>query len=116
MLADLHDAESAAVSLAHNGTTVIARSGDQGAVFYRNETRIHFPAYPVTVQDTVGAGDTFDGAYIAAILSGCTAADAMRFANAAAAICVSRPGGRSGPTLAELQAFLSAQPSCEIPL
>lgn len=110
LLADRHDAETAALSLAQNGTTVIARSGDQGAVLYTQNQRLHFPAFSVTVADTVGAGDTFDGAFIAAVCSDCTVADAMRFANAAAAICVSKPGGRSGPTLAELHAFLENHP------
>ena len=110
LLAEQHDAETAAQSLSMDGTVVIARNGDQGAVFYQSGTRVHFPAFHVSVSDTVGAGDTFDGAYIAALMSGCAQADAMRFANAAAAICVSRPGGRSGPTVPELHAFLADHP------
>ena len=110
LLAAQHDAETAAQTLSSDGTVVIARSGDQGAVFYHRGQRVHFPAYPVTVRDTVGAGDTFDGAYIAACMSGCSYEDAMRFANAAAAICVSKPGGRSGPTVPELHAFLAQFP------
>ena len=105
LLADRHDAESAAASLAQNGTVVIARNGDQGAVLYQNEQRTHFPAFPVCVADTVGAGDTFDGAYIAAQMQGMDRMRSMQIANAAAAICVSRPGGRSGPTQDELLAF-----------
>ena len=61
----------------------------------------------MTVADTVGAGDTFDGAFIAAILSGKCDADALREANAAAAICVSKTSGRGSPTRAELDTFLS---------
>lgn len=110
LLAAMHDAESAAATLAQNGRVVIARSGDQGAVFYRNGRRMHFPAFPVDVVDTVGAGDTFDGAYIAAILSGKSFADAMRIGNAASAICVSKPGGRNGPTRNELLSFLEQHP------
>lgn len=107
MLANEHDAELAAKKLAEHGAAVIARSGDQGADLYRKEVRLHSPAFPVSVVDTVGAGDTFDGAFIASILSGATDADALRIANAAAAICVSKPSGRGSPTLAELDAFLS---------
>jgi sugar/nucleoside kinase (ribokinase family) len=107
MLANERDAELSARKLAENGAAVIARSGAQGADLYRGDSRLHFPAFPVTVADTVGAGDTFDGAFIAAILSGKSDADALREANAAAAICVSRPSGRGSPTREALDAFLT---------
>ncbi len=107
LLAGERDAELAAQKLAAHGAAVISRSGDQGADLFRNRTRIHAPAFPVTVADTVGAGDTFDGAFIAAKLSGLSDADAMQEANAAAAICVSKPSGRGSPARAELDAFLA---------
>lgn len=107
MLANERDAELSARKLAENGAAVIARSGAQGADLYRGDSRLHFPAFPVTVADTVGAGDTFDGAFIAAILSGKSDADALREANAAAAICVSRPSGRGSPTREALDVFLT---------
>ena len=106
MLADEHDAELAAKKLSLSGAAVVARNGDQGAALYRAGTRLHAPAFSVPVVDTVGAGDTFDGAFIAAILSGLSDADAMTEANAAAAICVSKSSGRGSPTRAELDAFL----------
>ena len=107
MLANERDAELSARKLGENGAVVIARSGAQGADLYRGDRRLHSPAFPVTVADTVGAGDTFDGAFIAAILSGKSDADALREANAAAAICVSKPSGRGSPSRAELDAFLT---------
>ena len=107
LLAGERDAEFAAQKLAAHGSAVISRSGDQGADLFRNGTRIHAPAFSVTVADTVGAGDTFDGAFIAAKLSGLSDADAMQEANAAAAICVSKPSGRGSPARAELDAFLA---------
>lgn len=109
LLGGERDAELAAKKLCADGATVISRSGDQGADLYRGETRLHAPAFPVAVADTVGAGDTFDGAFIAAVLNGLSDADALKTANAAAAICVSRPGGRGSPTRAELDAFLAQQ-------
>lgn len=107
MLAEEHDTQLAAQKLAAHGATVIARSGDQGANLCRAGTHLHSPAFRVTVVDTVGAGDTFDGAYIAAKLSGKSDAEALCEANAAAAICVSKSSGRSGPTRRELDAFLA---------
>ena len=108
LLAHERDPELAARRLAEAGAIVISRSGEHGADLYCETTRIHAPAFPVTVADTVGAGDTFDGAYIAAILSGCGYEDALTLANAAAAICVSRSSGRASPNRAELDAFLCA--------
>lgn len=108
LLAEEHDAELAAEKLAEGGAVVISRSGSQGADLYRNGTRIHAPAFPVTVADTVGAGDTFDGAFIAAKLCGLSDADALLEANAAAAICVSKTSGRGSPLRAELDAFLAS--------
>ncbi len=106
LLTDRHDAETAAMSLAENGTVVIARNGAQGAVYYCKNERIHSPAFPVEVIDTIGAGDTFDGAYIAACMRGLVPAEALREANAAAAVCVGSHSGRGCPTDPELQAFL----------
>lgn len=107
MLANERDAELASIKLSESGAAVIARSGEQGADLYKNGVRLHSPAFPVTVADTVGAGDTFDGAFIAAILSGLSDAEALKEANAAAAICVSKTSGRASPTRAELDAFLA---------
>ncbi len=107
MLAEERDAEVAARKLSESGAAVIVRSGAQGADLYRDGVRLHSPAFPVTVDDTVGAGDTFDGAFIAAILHGLSDAGTLKEANAAAAICVSKSSGRASPTRQELDAFLS---------
>ena len=106
LLAGERDPETAARTLAAGGATVIVRSGELGADLYCRDERLHYPAFRVSVADTVGAGDTFDGAYIAARLNGLTNADAIREANAAAAICVSQRSGRASPTRSELDAFL----------
>ena len=106
LLTEQHDAETAALNLSENGTAVIARSGAQGAVYYCGGERIHSPAFPVCVVDTVGAGDTFDGAYIAARMHGLAPAAALCEANAAAAVCVGSRSGRACPTRSELHAFL----------
>ena len=44
------------------------------------------------VLDTVGAGDTFNGALASALAAGQLLPAAVRYANAAAAICVTRAG------------------------
>lgn len=62
--------------------------------------------FRVTVVDTVGAGDTWTGAFATRIVEGAAAAEAARFANAAAALAVTRPGAQSGiPRRAEVEEF-----------
>ncbi len=75
------------------------------------------PAPPVRVVDTVGAGDTFGGAFLACLVHGgvtrATVADeeallgAARFAVRASAMVCERPGANP-PTLAELGGWPSA--------
>jgi sulfofructose kinase len=61
----------------------------------------------VTVVDTLAAGDVFHAAFTLAIAERQGIAEAARFANAAAALKCTRPGGRTGaPTRTEVEAFL----------
>jgi len=66
-------------------------------------------AFPVEAVNTVGAGDCFNGAFAAALLEGLDAFQAARFASAAAAISVTRPGAQSSmPNRVEVDDFLAA--------
>jgi ribokinase len=60
------------------------------------------------VVDTTGAGDCFTSAFAVARLRGKGMEDALRFATAAAAVCIQRSGAMpSMPSDAEVEAFLS---------
>jgi ribokinase len=71
------------------------------------------PAFPVEASDTVGAGDTFLGAFAAALARSDPDAvrshdpDPVRFAQAAAALKCTRPGAQNAPSLVEVQRFLA---------
>jgi sugar/nucleoside kinase (ribokinase family) len=68
------------------------------------------PAYQVDVVDTLGAGDTFHGAFTLMLAEGMAERPAMRFAAATAALKCTRYGGiLSAPTRAEVEAFLAAR-------
>jgi sugar/nucleoside kinase (ribokinase family) len=63
--------------------------------------------FAVEAIDTNGAGDTHVGAFISALARGIQPHSAVRYANAASAIAVTRHGGASGPSHDEILEFLS---------
>ncbi|BCL76053.1 ribokinase [Jeongeupia sp. HS-3] len=68
----------------------------------------HQPSYPVAAVDSTGAGDTFNGAIAAFWDLGLAAA--ARYACAAGALSVTRPGAQGGmPTRADVDAFLATR-------
>jgi sulfofructose kinase len=91
-----------------DATMVVTQGGD-GVSWLDEAGRLcHLPAYRVEAVDTLGAGDVFHGALALAIAEGQSLEQALRFSSAAAAIKVSRFGGRLGaPKRAELMAFMA---------
>lgn len=75
--------------------TVVITLGGNGAYYSAPEGRGHVPPVPVKAIDTVGAGDTFNGALVVALSEGKGLVDAIRFACQAAAISVTRPGSQA---------------------
>jgi ribokinase len=70
---------------------LIITLGVKGAVIvgYRNQI---VPPYPVQSVDTTGAGDAFNGGLAVALARGDTLIEAVKFANAAAALSTTCPG------------------------
>ena len=67
------------------GLDFILTLGGEGLLhFAPDETRLHYPATPVEVVDTTGAGDTFVGALSAALAKGAAMTEALPVAGAAA--------------------------------
>ena len=84
-------AERAADCLLARGVkTVIITLGPRGAFVASEEFRGLVPGFEVKAVDTTGAGDVFNGALAVALARQQPLADAVRFANAAAAISVTR--------------------------
>ena len=75
--------------------TVIVTMGSAGAMIVSNSGVEKVSTDTVTAVDTVGAGDTFNGALLVALSERQSLPDAVRFANAAAAIAVTRRGAQS---------------------
>ena len=101
----LASAETAAIALLAAGAgKVIVTLGEQGALFASARGVVHFPAPKVTALDSTAAGDTFVGGFAAALAQGRSEIQAIRFAQAAAALSVTRLGAQpSIPTLAEVK-------------
>jgi sulfofructose kinase len=79
----------------------------------RHEAR-HQPAYRVNTVDTTGCGDTFHGAYAAALAECLPIAERLRLASAAAALKSRHHGGQAGiPTRVEVDAFLRENNTCD---
>ena len=105
----LADAPELAAALRKLGPrSVVLKLGDQGSYYAGEGGAFHTPAFPVEVRDTTAAGDTFNAALAAALAEGQAMEPALRFANAAAAISVTRLGAQaSAPTRGEVDRFLA---------
>jgi len=93
---------SAAQVLRSKGVkNLIVTLGDKGALFMNsNETRF-INGHKVKAVDTTAAGDCFNGAFAVALSEGKNVEDAIRFANKAASISVTRVGAQSSMPLRE---------------
>ena len=92
--------------LARGLRTVIITLGANGALVATRDSKQLLPGIRVKAVDCTAAGDVFNGALAVAISEGKSLFDAVRFANAAAAISVTRPGAQpSAPQRKEIDAF-----------
>jgi len=100
----LADCEAVLVTQGERGMTLVSRSGET----------LHVPGLPVKVRDVSGAGDTVAAALALALAAGADWETALRVANAAAAVAVSKKGA-AVVTSSELRrrilphAFLAAE-------
>ena len=103
-------AEAAARSLLAAGVgAVVITLGGKGALAVTPDSVQHVPGRPVQVVDTTGAGDAFSGALAVALAEGQALVPAVAFANAAAALQVTRFGTAPAmPYREEVLAFLKA--------
>lgn len=85
---------------------IIVTMGSRGVKYFDGSEMKIVPSYNVEVVDTTGAGDTFCGGLAAALVRGDNLEDAIKFANKAAAISITKLGAQSGmPTLEEFNNF-----------
>jgi ribokinase len=88
--------------------SVIVKLGDQGCVYCGPDGTFSAPPFPMRAVDSTAAGDTFNAALSVALAEGAAMENALRFANAAAAISVTRAGAQtSAPVRAEVESLLA---------
>lgn len=96
--------------LALGPKSVVLKLGDAGCFYSDGREEFYAPGFQVEAVDTTAAGDTFNAALAVALAEGRRIAEALPFANAAAAISVTRLGAQSSaPNRVEVEQFLSAQ-------
>ena len=86
---------------------VLITMGSRGVYAASADLRELVPAFEVEPVDTTAAGDVFSGTLAVAFAEGKSLAEAARFANAAAALSVTKMGAQpSAPRRAEIDDFL----------
>jgi ribokinase len=108
MVRDEATAAKAAAKLRQRGASaVIVTMGARGALVVDAQTHQLVGGFNVKAVDTTAAGDVFNGALAVALGEGQSLLDAARFANAAAAISVTRHGAQpSAPGRREIERLL----------
>lgn len=98
----------AAIAASARGTALV-RDGAAGCwVAEPGRAPVLVPGFSVDAVDSNGAGDAHGGVLVAALARGDSLVDAVRRANAAAALAVTQRGPATAPTAAETDAFLAA--------
>ncbi len=89
------------------GAWLAVTDGAKGTHYLDDGQVIHVAAPRVEVVDTLGAGDTWHGAFALALAEGRSEVEAIAFANFAASLKCTRRGGRAGvPDRATVDAYL----------
>jgi len=106
---DLATAQRAADVLRGRGVETVAITlGARGVFVASASTRELVLGFPVRAVDSTAAGDVFNGALVVALAESKPLLEAVRFANAAAAISVTRLGAQSSvPNRQAIERFLA---------
>ena len=99
--------EAVCQQLSYNKAFALKDGSNGSYVFYRREQR-HLSGYRVEEADSAGAGDTYDGAFSAALMDGKDLWSAGEYATAAGAVAVTRRGLMDiAPTREDIAAMMS---------
>jgi len=100
--------EEALDFLSHYAKTTVITCGSDGCIANVRGDRYKTSVYEVTPIDTTGAGDSFNGGFLASWLNGESAEDSLASGSACGAIATTRAGGATAsPNKAEMLEFLA---------
>jgi 2-dehydro-3-deoxygluconokinase len=104
----LDDADAIVAAMQDDGARrVVLKRGAAGCIVATDDTRARIDAHRVDAVDATGAGDCFDGAFVARLAAGDDPVRAARYANAAAALSTRGYGAVAPlPRHAEVTALL----------
>ncbi len=92
-------ATQAAIELCRRGVkNAVVKIGAQGVVCATEKETFFQPAFVVEAIDTVAAGDAFNGGLAAALDTGLSLKDAVKWGAAAGALCVTKSGAQPAMT------------------
>lgn len=87
--------------------TAVLKLGARGCLIVSERHSLRVPGFKVAPVDTTAAGDVFNAAFAAGLAEGRALESAARFANAAAALSVTRPGAQNSvPSRRRVDRFL----------
>jgi sugar/nucleoside kinase (ribokinase family) len=106
-------AKAAAAAIGYGCRTAVVKMGPAGAIIADSTGLIEQPAVSLghRVDETVGAGDSFDAGFLAALLRGAGPADAARHATATAACSLMRAGGALAINGADVASMVEQVPA-----
>lgn len=88
---------------------IVVTLGEKGSIYVSKEKRIEVNSYKVNAIDTVAAGDTFLGYFVASLSKSKSIEDSLKYASAGAALSVTKNGAApSIPHLSEVEEFLKS--------
>ncbi|MBT1248271.1 sugar kinase [Thermosipho sp. 1244] len=113
---NLRESISELRKIAKNAELIIVKKGKEGSICFdvNSNTYIEYSSFPVEVEDELGAGDSFDGTFLSAMLRGYSFEKCLRYANASGAMAVSLKGDIEPlPTWKDLDLFLEVYEKSE---
>lgn len=95
--------------LAQKDRIVVVKDGSRGTEIHTRDDAFKIAVYPANELDPTGAGDSFDGTFLAMLCQGASLREATHMANAAGAHAVGKRGPMEGNTpRAQLEAYLAS--------
>ncbi len=92
------------------GAAIVVTLGKRGVMLCDSDQPAVLPGFVVKAADSTGAGDCFSGALAVKLAEGCPLCEAIPYAQAAAALSVTRMGAQASmPTREEVDNFLATQ-------